>query len=94
MSAEQIQTLLTNALAPDFIKVTDNTQAHAGHAGIQQSGGGHFHVVIIAQAFDGKSLVQRHQLVYKALGELMKQQIHALGIEASTPQENKGKIHL
>jgi BolA protein len=94
MSSEQIQNLLTDALAPEFLKVTDNTQAHAGHAGIQQSGGGHFHVDIVADAFEGKSLVQRHQLIYQALGDLMKQQIHALGIDASTPQENQGKIRL
>jgi BolA protein len=94
MSAEQIQNLLTEALTPEFIKVTDNTQAHAGHAGIKQSGGGHFHVILVADAFTDKSLVQRHQLIYKALGDLMKQQIHALGIDASTPHENKGKIQL
>lgn len=94
MSAELIEQLLTDALTPETIKVTDNTQAHAGHAGIQQSGGGHFHVFIVADAFDGKSMVQRHQLVYQALGDLMKQQIHALGIDASSPQENKGKIQL
>ena len=87
MIAEQIKNRLTEALAPESINVIDNTQAHAGHAGIQQSGGGHFHVAIVSEAFNGKSLVQRHQLVYKALGEMMKQQIHALGIDASAPQE-------
>lgn len=94
MTAELIQNLLSDALSPEYIKVIDNTQAHAGHAGIQQSGGGHFHVIIVTEAFTDKSLVQRHQLIYKALGDLMKQQIHALGIDASTPLENKGKIHL
>lgn len=92
MSAEQIQNLLTDALAPEYLNVADNTQAHARHAGIQQNGGGHFQVTIVADAFVDQTLVQRHQLIYKALGDLMHQQIHALGINAFTPQENKGKI--
>lgn len=92
MSAEQIENLLTDVLAPDFIKVTDNTQAHTGHAGIQQSGGGHFHVAIVAAVFTNKSMLQRHQLIYQALGDLMHNKIHALSINASTAQENKGKI--
>ncbi|MDP7537560.1 MAG: BolA family protein, partial [Methylococcales bacterium] len=41
------------------------------------------------EVFAGKSLVQRHQLVYQALGDMMKQEIHALGIDASTPQEKQ-----
>lgn len=94
MSAEKIQNILTDMLSPEYIKVIDNTQAHAGHAGIKKNGGGHFHVIIIADAFVDKSMVQRHQLIYKALDSLMKQEIHALGIDASTPQENKGKIQL
>ncbi|TXL12411.1 BolA family transcriptional regulator, partial [Methylococcaceae bacterium HT4] len=51
-------------------------------------GGGHYHVRIVSDAFSGKSLVQRHQLIYKALGDLMKHEIHALGIDAFTPTES------
>ncbi len=66
--------------------------AHAGHAGAR-SGGGHYHVTIVADAFEGKSLVQRHQLVYQALGDMMKQEIHALGINALSPtEETKGSL--
>jgi BolA protein len=51
-------------------------------------------VTIVANLFDGKSLVQRHQLIYAALGEMMKDQIHALGINALTPSEhNTGTIN-
>lgn len=85
MVAEQIQERLQAALNPERLRVIDNSQAHAGHAG--SSGGGHFTVSIVAGAFEGKSLVQRHQMVYKALGEMMQHQIHALGIEAFTPTE-------
>lgn len=88
MTVQLIKEKLTTALAPELLEVTDNSQAHAGHAGAQ-SGGGHYHVVITARVFTGKSLVQRHQLIYQALGDMMKTQIHALGIEASTPSEIK-----
>lgn len=87
MITDQIKKILNDALAPERIEIIDNSAAHAGHAGAQ-SGGGHFHVTIVADAFENKSLIQRHQLVYKALGDMMKQQIHALGINALTPTED------
>ncbi len=86
MTSEIIKIKLTETFNPVEIEVIDNSQAHAGHAGAQ-SGGGHFHVNITAEAFEGKSMVQRHQLIYKALGDLMKKQIHALGINANAPSE-------
>jgi BolA family transcriptional regulator, general stress-responsive regulator len=87
MTTNQIKQQLTEALNPKLLEIVDNSAAHAGHAGAK-SGGGHYHVTIVADAFEGKSLVQRHQLVYKALGDLMKQQIHALGINALTSSED------
>jgi len=87
MTTELIKRLLTETFNPELLEITDNSAAHAGHAGAQ-SGGGHYHVTIIADAFAGKSLVQRHQMVYKALGDMMKEQIHALGINALSPSEN------
>ncbi len=87
MTTDLIKSLLTDALAPEQLDITDDSQAHAGHAGAQ-SGGGHYYVRITASAFEGKSLVQRHQLIYKALGDLMKHEIHALGIEAFSPTES------
>ncbi len=88
MIAEQIKQKITEAIQPESIELIDNSAAHAGHAGAQK-GGGHFHLTIVADAFDGKSLVQRHQLIYQALGDLMKQEIHALGINALTSSENQ-----
>ena len=87
MTAELIKQKLNEALKPDLIEIIDDSAAHAGHAGAKK-GGGHFNVTIVAKAFDGKSLVQRHQLIYQALGNLMKNEIHALGINALTPSEN------
>jgi len=90
MTTDLIKRLLTDAFNPKLLEIIDSSAAHAGHTGAR-SGGGHYHVTIIADAFDGKSLVQRHQLVYKALGDIMKQQIHALGINALSPsEETKG----
>ncbi len=92
MTAEHIKKILTEAFTPEFLELLDNSADHAGHAGAR-SGGGHYHVTLVAEAFTGKSLVQRHQMVYKALGDLMKEQIHALGINALSPSENtKGNL--
>jgi len=91
MTSEQIKQLLNDAFKPELLEIMDNSAAHAGHAGAKS--GGHYHVTIVAEAFEGKSLVQRHQLVYKALGDMMKQQIHALGINALSPsEETKGSL--
>ncbi len=87
MTIDLIKQKLNLALSPSVLEVLDNSAAHAGHAGAQ-SGGGHYHVTLVAEDFNGKSLVQRHQLVYRALGDLMKTEIHALGINALTSNEH------
>ncbi|MEE9396034.1 MAG: BolA family protein [Methylococcales bacterium] len=86
-TVEIIKTKLTDALSPDSIDIIDDSQAHAGHAGQKQHGGGHYNAIIVATAFEGKNHVQRHQLVYKALGEMMQTEIHALRIKAYSPNE-------
>jgi acid stress-induced BolA-like protein IbaG/YrbA len=50
--------------------------------------GQHFQAVIVSAAFEGKSRVQRHQLVYQALGERMREEIHALSMQTLTPAES------
>jgi BolA protein len=84
---EKIRARLDEALAPVRLEITDDSLAHAGHAGAMASGGGHFSALIVSNAFEGKSPVQRHQLVYRALGELMRTDIHAFSIKAFTPSE-------
>lgn len=92
MTSELIRQLLNDSFRPELLEVIDNSAAHAGHAGAR-SGGGHYHVTIVTEVFEGKSLVQRHQLIYNALGDMMKQQIHALGINALSPsEETKGRL--
>jgi len=81
-----IEQRLRDALTPTELQIIDDSAAHAGHAGAR-SGGGHFNVLIVSSVFDGKSLLQRHRLVYQAVDDLMKQEIHALSIKALTPAE-------
>ena len=83
---EIIKNTLTEAIQPDYIEVLDDSQAHAGHEGAK-SGGGHFYLTIVSNKFDNQSRIKRHQLVYKALGDMMKSDIHALSIKAFTPEE-------
>jgi sulfur transfer protein SufE/stress-induced morphogen len=73
-------------LKPSKLELTDNSHQHAGHAGNNMDGESHFDVHIVAEAFDGLSLVKRHQLVYLLLRDVMPQ-IHALQIRAQTPRE-------
>ena len=84
--AEKIDALLRKRLAPAALEVIDESAAHAGHAGAA-SGGGHYAVRIVAEIFRGKSRVERHREVYRALGDLFPREIHALAIDALTPEE-------
>ena len=81
----RIKRLLTDNLGADSVDVIDESHKHAGHAGAK-TGMGHFEVHIIAKAFEGKSLLERHRQVYDALGDMMQTDIHALSIKASTPE--------
>ena len=81
-----IETRLRDALAPQTLELSDDSAAHAGHAGAA-SGGGHYQLRIVSPLFVGKRLVARHRMVYDALADLMQVQIHALAITALTPEE-------
>jgi BolA family transcriptional regulator, general stress-responsive regulator len=74
------------ALSPVSVDIVDDSARHAGHAGARE-GGGHFRLAIVADAFAGLRTMQRHRLVYDALGPLMKREIHALSIDAKAPAE-------
>jgi BolA protein len=74
------------ALDPIAIEIADDSAKHAGHAGAR-SGGGHYRLAIVSPRFAGCRTMERHRLVYDALGPLMKQEIHALSIIAKTPDE-------
>lgn len=74
-------------LAPSAIELIDDSHLHAGHAGAR-SGGGHYRLAIVSAAFSGKNTVARHRLIYDTLGDLMRREIHALAIQARTPDES------
>ena len=76
------------ALRPVTLDLQDESGQHAGHAGARPSGGSHWQLTIVSEAFRGKSAVARHRMVYEALGDLMKSDIHALRIEASAPEQS------
>lgn len=75
-------------LEPLSLDLRDESAQHAGHAGSRPSGGSHWHLAIVSEAFRGQSPVARHRMVYEALGDLMKCDIHALRIEASAPEQS------
>jgi BolA family transcriptional regulator, general stress-responsive regulator len=83
---ERIEVLLVDRLQPVDLRIKDQSHLHAGHAGASD-GRGHFDVYIVSGAFSGQSRIQRHQLVYGALSELLKSDIHALKIRALAPDE-------
>lgn len=78
---ERIRAALEAALAPASLDIVDESHLHAGHAGAR-TGLGHFRVHIRARAFAGANALQRHRMVYEALGEMMTTDIHALSITA------------
>ncbi len=74
-------------LDPVDVVIIDDSAKHAGHAGAR-SGGGHFRLAIVSPRFVGCRTMERHRLVYDALGPLMKREIHALSINAKAPDEH------
>jgi len=83
VTAEEIETRLRAALAPQRLQVQDDSHLHAGHAGARE--GRHFTVRIASSRFAGLSRVARHRLVYDSLGPLGVQGVHALAIVAELP---------
>ena len=75
------------ALDPQELDVVDESAAHAGHAGAR-GGGGHYRMRIVSAQFAGKRTLERHRLIFDALGPMMRREIHALSIEAAAPEEN------
>ena len=83
---EAIRARLHEHLTPIELEVRDDSHLHAGHAGARD-GRGHFSVRLVSGTFAGMSPLARHRAVYAALGSLMQTDIHALSIDARTPEE-------
>jgi acid stress-induced BolA-like protein IbaG/YrbA len=73
-------------VTPDSVKEGIRAGLECAHLEIMGDGQ-HFEAVIVSSKFEGKSRVQRHQLVYAALGDRMRQEIHALSMRTLTPAE-------
>ena len=82
----RIESVLTEAFAPTHLLVKDQSHLHAGHAGAHD-GRGHFDVTIVSAAFAGKRPLARHRQIYDALAAMLETDIHALRINAKTPDE-------
>ena len=78
---------LTAAFTPQLLEVTDESHRHEGHAGHRPGGQTHFRVTIVADAFRGKSRIERHRMVNETLAAELAGGVHALAIQASAPGE-------
>ena len=83
----RIRSLLESAFLPQELQIRDDSHLHEGHAGARE-GKGHYAVWIVSKAFENRRQIERHQMVYAALGEMMKTDIHALSISAEPPGSN------
>ncbi len=79
---------LTEAFAPQDLRVEDESHLHAGHAGHRPGGQTHYRVYIVAEAFEGKSRLDRHRSINAILAPELEQSVHALAIHATAPGEN------
>lgn len=83
---EEIKRRLVEQLQASSVQVLDEGHKHIGHPGARD-GRGHFAVRVVSHAFADKSTLQRHRMVYDAMGTLMQTDIHALSVEAMTEEE-------
>lgn len=83
----EIEKRLQAALSPDKLNVINDSAKHHGHVGDDGSGESHFTVEITCAAFAGQSRLNRQRMVNKALGDLMREKVHAMAIKARAPGE-------
>src|SRR5580704_17500065 len=83
---------LTEAFRPENLNVVDESHQHEGHAGHRQGGQTHFRVYIVAEAFRGKSRLERHRMINAALAAELAGGIHALAIHAAAPGDDARSV--
>jgi BolA protein len=88
---DTIAAKITEALRPDMLEVIDESHQHAGHmmhpGGVEPRGETHFRIEVVAQAFSGKSRLERHRIINALADAELKAGVHALAIEAKAPNE-------
>jgi BolA protein len=87
---DTIATKLADAFAPVSLEVLDESHQHAGHAGHRPGGETHFRVYIVAEAFRGKTRLERHRMINATLAGELRGGVHALAIHAAAPDEGLG----
>lgn len=87
MATEMLRRL-NSALTPTKLDLVDDSEQHRGHGGYNPAGESHFTLHIESPAFRGKTRVDRQRMIYSALGDLMRERVHALSIRASAPGES------
>jgi len=85
--AQTIEKKLRDAFAPERLDIEDQSHLHAGHAGAREGGQSHFKLDIVADAFAGKSRLERQRMIYAVLAEELEGPVHALSMSARTPSE-------
>jgi acid stress-induced BolA-like protein IbaG/YrbA len=80
MDAKEVETLIRQGIPDALVEVRDTT-----------GGGDHFEALIVSTVFEGKGLVERHQTVYKALGDAMRVRVHALSLKTLTPAQYENR---
>jgi len=86
VAAEMLRRL-NSALSPNRIALIDDSEQHRGHGGYNPAGESHFSLTIESSAFAGRNRLERQRMIYAALGDLMRERVHALSIRATAPGE-------
>lgn len=84
---QEMEQRLKEAFAPETLDVVNDSASHRGHAGDDGSGQSHFTIRITAEAFRGKSRLERQRMVNRALGDIPGERVHAVAIKASVPED-------
>lgn len=82
---QRITEKLNSTFNPVDLRVIDDSAKHAGHSGARPEGETHFKVVIVADAFSGKSRIERHRMINTLLADELASRVHALAISADAP---------
>tara|TARA_R110000868_G_scaffold218576_2_gene469378 strand:+ start:300236 stop:300526 length:291 start_codon:yes stop_codon:yes gene_type:complete len=95
MNKKILEDKIKNGLNPSWIEVVDESNLHAGHAGVLDRGGSHFSVIIVSEKFENKSKIARQRMVFTLLADEMKNEnrdgLHALRMETWTDSEWKAR---
>lgn len=86
-TADELRAAIERAVSPVELEIVDESARHHGHAGWREAGETHFAVRIVADAFVGRSRLDRHRMVNAAAADLLRDRIHALAVTALAPGE-------